>query len=556
MTLSTGEVLNNRYRIVKLLRQGGYGAVYRVWDLNMECPRALKENLDVSLEAQQQFKREAKFLGDLVHPNLPRVTDHFILPDQGQYLVMDFVEGKDLQEMLDESGEPLSVTQLLEWADQICDALVYMHNQNPPIIHRDIKPANIKITPQGRAMLVDFGIAKIMDSGSRTAKGAKAITPGFSPPEQYGVGATDAQSDIYSLGATLYYLLTSESLPDSVDLLANIAPASEPVEQRNPTVSTQVSRAIQKAMQLNREERWRSMADFKVALRAEGQQPRILSVPVAKMSSETVSLRPSVSKPPDVKPEIKEKPRNKVLIGIIGGFLLVGFIGLIILGLIYAANNIVIDLGSNPTSAFLTAIATARIATELSIPAIDQPPTSTPSLLTATTITSMEDLTPSPVFPSQPVPTQTGIILTNWDLVYFQVLQGSNLCKFQEEICWKSNAARGVLAVKLVGKDRIFIDPSWNNPRLAFWHKYDFLGGSMITALVYGKQEILFSYPDQSKSDWKKESLDLNRYKGMEITFIFTADVEQQTIGGGFWGSDKYRRTEWILQDIQVVPNY
>ncbi len=191
MTLSTGTIINQRYRIVNLLGQGGFGAVYKAWDLNLSRPCALKENLDASAEAQKQFNREAVILANLIHPHLARVIDYFSIPDQGQYLVMDFVEGDDLQQILDKSG-PQPESRVIEWIGQICDALAYLHRQKPPIIHRDIKPANIKIDPEGKAVLVDFGVAKIWDPNMRTTQGARAITPGFSPFEQYGQAPTDA----------------------------------------------------------------------------------------------------------------------------------------------------------------------------------------------------------------------------------------------------------------------------------------------------------------------------------------------------------------------------
>ena len=211
MPLLPNQILNNRYRIVKLLGQGGFGAVYRAWDLNLDHQRAIKENLDTSPQAQRQFKREAQILDVLVHPNLPRVIDHFIVPNQGQYLVMDFVEWQDLGEML--MNGPLPEARVLPWIIQVCDALIYLHSQNPPVIHRDIKPGNIKITPDGRAILVDFGISKVYDPTLSTTVGARAVTPGYSPPEQYGKGATDARSDMYALGATLYHLLTGQAPP-------------------------------------------------------------------------------------------------------------------------------------------------------------------------------------------------------------------------------------------------------------------------------------------------------------------------------------------------------
>src|SRR5512137_2167770 len=176
MPLQTGQVFNNRYRIVKLLGQGGFGAVYRAWDSNLNKPCALKENLDVSPEAQRQFMREATILANLSHPNLPRVTDHFSLPGQGQYLVMDFVEGEDLASLQQRQGGALPVGQVLGWINQVADALTYMHSLQPPVVHRDIKPANIRITPEGRAMLVDFGLVKIYDPGMQTTLGARAVT--------------------------------------------------------------------------------------------------------------------------------------------------------------------------------------------------------------------------------------------------------------------------------------------------------------------------------------------------------------------------------------------
>ena len=219
MPHKTGHILNNRYRIVSLLGQGGMGAVYRAWDINLNKPAAIKENLDTSSKAQEQFIREAQILARLSHPHLTRVTDYFFIPDQGQYLVMDYIEGKDLGSMLDKRGI-IPESQALGWTYQICDALTYLHNQPSPIIHRDIKPANIKIRPDGKAILVDFGIAKVYDPELSTTVGARAVTPGYSPPEQYGMASTDPQSDIYSLGATLYHLLTGHVPPESVHRIA------------------------------------------------------------------------------------------------------------------------------------------------------------------------------------------------------------------------------------------------------------------------------------------------------------------------------------------------
>ena len=145
MSLAVGEVLNIRYRIAALLGQGGMGAVYRAWDLNLKMAVAVKENYDASADAQRQFEREATLLARLSHPNLPRVTDHFAVPGRGQYLVMDYVEGESLESVLDRQAT-LPEEQAVAWTSQVCDALAYLHQQSPPVIHRDIKPANIFIT--------------------------------------------------------------------------------------------------------------------------------------------------------------------------------------------------------------------------------------------------------------------------------------------------------------------------------------------------------------------------------------------------------------------------
>src|SRR4030067_2171870 len=209
MALQAGQTINNRYRVVKLLGQGGFGAVYRAWDSNLRKPCAVKENLDISPEAQRQFNREATVLANLSHPNLPRVTDYFTIEDQGQYLVMDFVEGEDLATLIQRAGES-PVAQAITWIGQVADAISYLHQRVPPVVHRDIKPANIRVTPEGRAMLVDFGLVKLFDPQMKTTIGARAVTPGFAPPEQYGQGSTDPRTDIYALGATMYNITTNQ----------------------------------------------------------------------------------------------------------------------------------------------------------------------------------------------------------------------------------------------------------------------------------------------------------------------------------------------------------
>ena len=296
MQLIPGQVLVNRYRIVRLLGQGGFGAVYRVWDMQMEGVCAVKENLDTSAEAQVQFEKEAKMLFSLRHSGLPRVFDTFVVPGQGQYLVMDYIEGEDLQELLDR-GAPLTVGQVINWISQVCDALTYLHSHQPAIIHRDIKPANIKITPENQAVLVDFGIAKVYDPLLMTTRGARAVTSGFSPPEQYGQGRTDAQSDVYALGATAYTLLTGQVPPESVEIMSGNEAAAPPVYTLNPAVPMGASKAIENAMQLNRSGRTQSAAAFKAALTAAPAPAPVQRAAVYTAAAVQAPAQPPISLP-------------------------------------------------------------------------------------------------------------------------------------------------------------------------------------------------------------------------------------------------------------------
>ena len=266
MSLATGQLIHQRYRIEKLLGLGGFGAVYKAWDIRLKIPCAVKENLETSPEAARQFEREATLLAGLRHPNLPKVSDHFILPGRGQYLVMEYIEGQDLQEILERAGSALPEDQALDWARQILEALVYLHQQKPPIIHRDVKPANIHITPQGQAILVDFGLAKFFDPGSKTTRGARAFTPGYSPIEQYGKGSTDERSDLYSLGATLYTLLTGQEPVESVQRV--VRDPLPQARQLNPGLSPGMTGLLEQALQMDPEKRFQSAGEMLQALQA------------------------------------------------------------------------------------------------------------------------------------------------------------------------------------------------------------------------------------------------------------------------------------------------
>lgn len=264
MTIERGSLLINRYRIIEILGQGGMGSIYRAVDENLGVDVAVKENLFTSEEYARQFRREAVILANLRHPNLPRVTDHFVIDGQGQYLVMDFIEGEDLRERIDRQGL-LSDADAVILGIAICDALSYLHSRQPQVVHRDIKPGNVKITPAGNILLVDFGLAKVTQGSQATTTGARAMTPGYSPPEQYGTARTDPRSDVYSLGATLYMSLTG-ALPD--DALARAMGQAELVRVRkhNPKVSRRLAAVIEKAMETRPEQRYQNAEEFKQAL--------------------------------------------------------------------------------------------------------------------------------------------------------------------------------------------------------------------------------------------------------------------------------------------------
>jgi serine/threonine protein kinase len=266
MPLETGVILNQRYRILSILGQGGMGAVYHAIDLNLGVDVALKENLYLSEEFARQFKREAVMLATLKHPNLPRVSDHFEIKNRGQYLVMDYMDGEDLRSRMDRSGV-LSDTEAVTIGATICDALNYLHSRQPAIIHRDLKPGNIRIAEDGRISLVDFGLAKVDMGTQETTTGARAMTPGYSPPEQYGQARTDPRSDIYSLGATLYAALCGCIPEDSLSRVTGYARLAS-IRKHNPRVSKKLAAVIEKAMDTHPENRYQTALEMKKALLA------------------------------------------------------------------------------------------------------------------------------------------------------------------------------------------------------------------------------------------------------------------------------------------------
>jgi formylglycine-generating enzyme required for sulfatase activity len=278
--LAPNTILRERYRIIHQLGHGGMGAVYQAMDENLSCVVAVKETFATSDEHRRAFRREAELLANLSHPTLPRVTDHFT-HGEGQFLVMQFVPGHDLAELLEIREQPFAVAKVIEWADQLLDALDELHSANPPIIHRDIKPANLKVTPKGKVLLLDFGLAKGVAGQMSTAdvdshgKSIYGYTPNYAPLEQIRGRGTDPRSDLYSLAATMWTLLTGEVPPDALSRVAEKEEGNpDPLRsahELNAQVPMTVSNLLQQAMSLNRNQRPATAAEMRNRLRDVGQ---------------------------------------------------------------------------------------------------------------------------------------------------------------------------------------------------------------------------------------------------------------------------------------------
>src|ERR1700682_1803832 len=257
--LTSGVILQNRYEIERLLGGGGMGMVYLAHDqrlANRAC--ALKEMVDHFIDQQQRieaneyFAREADTLAQLKHAAIPAITDRF--DDHNRhYLVMEYVEGRNLEEEIAARGGPLPEGLVIDIARQLCDVLAYLHGSTPPVVYRDMKPSNVMLTPRGRVVLVDFGIARLF---KQARKGTMIGTLGFAPPEQYK-GEIDPRSDIYSLAATMHYMLTA---PDPEEF----PPFSFPkLKERRPEVSSNLATALDSALSYTLEGRPQTIEAFR-----------------------------------------------------------------------------------------------------------------------------------------------------------------------------------------------------------------------------------------------------------------------------------------------------
>lgn len=275
--LAPETVLQNRYRIIRLLGQGGMGAVYEAMDERLDTTVALKETLFADDRLRKQFEREARLLARMHHPALPRVSDHFA-EGEGQFLVMQFIPGDDLSQMMARKRGPFPADQVLMWGDQLLDALDYLHTQDPPIIHRDIKPQNLKLTGRGQIILLDFGLAKGQAAGVSVVTTSASIfgyTPNYAPLEQIQGLGTDVRSDIYALSATLYHLMTGVKPPDALTRAAALVNGQPdpltPAHEVAGGITPDVAGVLERAMSQNRDQRYPTAAMMRAALNGTGE---------------------------------------------------------------------------------------------------------------------------------------------------------------------------------------------------------------------------------------------------------------------------------------------
>jgi TonB family protein len=341
-------LLQDRYVVVRRLGQGGMGAVYEATDRRFGSTVAIKEMLVAGPEMQKAFEREARLLNTLRHAALPVVMDYFHEGD-GQFLVMQFIPGEDLGQLLARQGRAFPLDRVMRWADQLLSALEYLHSRNPPVLHRDIKPQNLKLTPEGDVVLLDFGLAK-GSAGQMTfaAASVAGYTPSYAPLEQMRGQGSDARSDLYSLAATLYHLATGVVPADAVARaeahVSREADPLRPAHEVNPAVPRPVSDALQWALSLSRNDRPASASALRAALHARGPGaptvpdpvPWVTATPPAPESApstrfDSEATMPRWRAPSGPLPAPQPAPRSKALpIALAAGaLLLLGVAGVV-----------------------------------------------------------------------------------------------------------------------------------------------------------------------------------------------------------------------------------
>jgi serine/threonine protein kinase len=295
--ISPETLLQNRYLVRKQIGKGGMGVVYMATDQRFGSSVALKEIFLDAPHLRKAFEREARLLNHLRHPALPRVSDHFTDED-GQFIVMEFIPGADLWEMLKEKRVPFPLANVLDWGDQLLDALEYLHGHDPAIVHRDIKPQNLKLTERGAIVLLDFGLAKGTPSHLTTATSPASVfgySFNYAPLEQMQASGTDPRSDLYSLGATLYHLMTNVTPPDALSRATAVLNGEpdplRPADEVQAQVTEPVARVLAAALAQNAAKRPQTATEMRAALREASRQHTAAAPPPVVQSIAGVGLQ-------------------------------------------------------------------------------------------------------------------------------------------------------------------------------------------------------------------------------------------------------------------------
>jgi len=381
--LANGTMLNRRYRIDGLLEQAGGAALYRAWDVRRNVAVVVQENPDGSPAAGKRFAAEAGRLARLTHPNLPRISDHFFIPGQGQYLVTSLLSGEDLLSVVQQRGA-IAENQVVAWIEQVCDGLEYLHSQAVPIIHGDLKPANLWLGADGRVMLLGVGLAGTPAARPPAVAGGQGISPGYSAPEQYGGGAPGPGSDIYALGATLYHLLTGRVPLESVRRLRG--EKLPPPRALNSAISPGAEHAVLTAMELDVTRRFPDVHSLRTALR-------------------TAQAAAGMAQHDQVKPPEGRRVSPGMALG-----LAVLLVGLLVLVMVVAAVNLPSPLAQVPTPTgaardSLTPTVVARVPSS---------PVDTPTTAPTPTFTPIETATSIPTSTPTSIPTSTPTSTPSW----------------------------------------------------------------------------------------------------------------------------------------------
>src|SRR5262245_2512687 len=301
--LKANTMLQNRYLIIRHLAAGGMGSVYEARDQRVGNIVALKETFFVQESLRKAFHREASILATLKHPALPKVIDHFT-EGEGQFLVMEYIRGEDLSNILEMHGQryvkPIPQGDALMWADQLLGVLEYMHSQRPPVIHRDIKPKNLKLNERGEIILLDFGLAKEEAMESALATGSvRGYTLKYAPLEQIQGTGTDPRSDLYSLAATFYHIMTGQepldALTRATTLIEGRPDPLRRADELNPQVSPKVSALLEQAMAMDRNRRPATASTMRAALRevmSAQPQPETEVITKPRIKNDDLSTRP------------------------------------------------------------------------------------------------------------------------------------------------------------------------------------------------------------------------------------------------------------------------